>query len=455
MCVTGDTRLQTSLGWVRVADLLSDLLTQDNCLNHELSVMSGSGHGSIYLRDVSCRNQMVIRVTTSRGHWMDVTQDHPFLVVDRYGNLTFRTTRRFRAGDWLCRQGGVGQFGTDIKLPTAAVRPRTNYKRFKLPDTFDRDWAAFLGLYLAEGARNLAKNRVDWDGFQLSLAHEQDPELPRKSGLLLRAIFGERLSEQTVHYDVYQDQTRFSVSSVDIGAWLAKYAPGNSHNKRMPEFVFHWPKHLQSTLLQWLFAHDGTVKCCGNGHAIQYSTASEHLARSIALLLINFGISTTVRSETRANYQGTYWVVELFSNAARQTFARDIGFVTTTAKTTACRVGRYFCDHRPIPNQVGRLFALLPYVPGQVKEKCRECIRKNARIKLNPTRLSQILKSVDYVGLPRKIALAYDHLADLLRREISFEQIATLENRGRHLVYNVKTKDDECHVINYDGFLTG
>lgn len=447
-CVTGGTRIQTSGGWLRVDALAGGLLENTSELYEGPAVqLTSHGRSTPLLAVTNSGSKACLQIETVRGHRLTCSRGHRLLVMSEAGELVFRKASQISPDDWVCLQGRPGQFGKRTAFPRVQVRSRTCHKRFEFPKRFDEHWAGLLGLYLAEGS-------VTGRQLQINLACEGENEDCVAAQKLLRGVFGDRLIETDVPYKHYQDQVKFAVSSVDVATWFKTFVPGDSHSKRLPEFVYQWPKRLQAALLRWLFAGDGSVKKNGNGFAVGYSTASEELARGVALLLSNFGIETSISSETREGYDGTYWSVNVFSNASRETFRDEIGCVSTADALLFDRQGVYQADRRVIPHQLERLRRIMPFVPSPVKEKCRECLRERSRVALSPSRLELILAAFDKQAADKKALQAFAELQELSARSISFQRVRKVSDAGRQPVFDVTTTAEERHVVCYDQFFT-
>lgn len=450
-CVVAGSRLHTTNGLSRVEDVVGDRLKDDTGERYRGKLRAVNHLTTTPLVGVYNGGQKAcVRVTTEKGYTLDSTYEHKYWVMGDHGDMVFRRAGDLRVGDWVTIRTAVGPFGADTTFPPFFAERRTSFKPMSQPVEFTEDWAAFIGLYLAEGSSDPRTGLV-----QFSLACEHDPEFCRKTGQLLRRLFGSRVKQSVVRYEQYQDQARYVISSTDLARWLAVYCPGGSHTKEFPEFVFRWPQRLLRKMLAWLFEGDGSVKKNGTSFSVTYSTASAKLAEQLRSLLLLFGIVTTTRVEYRDGYAGRYNEVRVIGNASLALFVDSLGFITE-AKKRRCVVDvkrRYSKDSREIPGQVERLRALLPAVSGPVKEKCRECVRNNSRVSLSPTRLTMILAAVEENKLTQASREARRALA-ALPTGVDFQRIKSLEDLGVRQVYDVQTTEEFGHLVAYNGFLT-
>lgn len=449
-CVVSGSRLHTTGGLLKVEDIVGQGLNDD-----EHKVYSGD------LRVVNHKTSTPIiavynggvkdclRVTTEHGYRLDSSTQHWYWVMGDDGDMEFKPAKKLKVGDVVAVRIQEGPFGSNVEFPPIHVDAVTSFKDLDMPSEFNYEWAALLGLHLAEGSANPVSG-----SFQLALAHEDDPEFAGKTESLLRGIFGDRVRTGFIRHEEYQNQTGFYVSSVKLCRWLAKYCPGDSHTKRIPEFVYSWPKELVSVLLSWMFEGDGTVKRNGKGFTVSYSTSSEGLARDVQLLLTQFGILSDLAFETRDGYDGKYWTVTLASNESRERFCRGVKFVSASKNDRCVSEVEYRLDTRTIPGQVSRLKTILPFVSSPVKEKCRECVRSNCRVSLGVNRLKLILDNVRVSDLSPAAHEAYLVLSDLVSWDVSFQEIESIERIGKHQVYDVQTTPEYDHLVSYNGILT-
>ena len=95
-----------------------------------------------------------------------------------------------------------------------------------------------------------------------------------------------------------------------IAAWLdgMKLFGLRSHEKFVPDEVFHLPKRQIRLFLHHIWATDGsvTVNRSGRGGRVYYASTSRRLVDDVARLLLRFGISARVRVTRKAGYRDGY-----------------------------------------------------------------------------------------------------------------------------------------------------
>ncbi|NAZ76428.1 replicative DNA helicase [Kineococcus sp. T13] len=100
-----------------------------------------------------------------------------------------------------------------------------------------------------------------------------------------------------------------------------------SHEKFVPEEVFHLPKRQIALFLRHLWATDGsvTVSRAGRGGRIYYASTSRRLVDDLSRLLLRFGISTRVRTATpKPGYRPGY-TLDVSGVDDQRRFLQEIG----------------------------------------------------------------------------------------------------------------------------------
>jgi hypothetical protein len=90
------------------------------------------------------------------------------------------------------------------------------------------------------------------------------------------------------------------------------------------------------------------------------------------------------------------------------------------------------------PNQLDHLKTVFPYLQGRAREKCRECLRTNSRVRLNRSRLAEIVAALP-ADLPTTVVASAEHLRNLLALRGRFVRVSSVEDVGDHEVYDVES----------------
>jgi replicative DNA helicase len=113
-----------------------------------------------------------------------------------------------------------------------------------------------------------------------------------------------------------------------IAAWLDELGLFGlrSHEKFVPQPVFHLPKKQISLFLRHLWATDGsvTVTKSGRGGRVCYASTSRRLVDDVSRLLLRFGISCRIRRVEKAGYRDG-WTLDISGCDDQRRFLGEIG----------------------------------------------------------------------------------------------------------------------------------
>ena len=113
-----------------------------------------------------------------------------------------------------------------------------------------------------------------------------------------------------------------------IAQWLDQYGlfGKRSHEKFIPEPVFHLPKRQIAMFIRHLWSTDGSVTVSKNGRSgrVYYASTSRRLVDGLSRLLLRFGISTRLRSVTKGAYRANY-TLDLSGCDDQRRFLQEIG----------------------------------------------------------------------------------------------------------------------------------
>ncbi len=81
-----------------------------------------------------------------------------------------------------------------------------------------------------------------------------------------------------------------------VGLWFERYCGSKAHGKRVPSFVYAWPRCLRSELLRGMFLTDGCVArdAVGRVTILHWDHSNSGLARSVVRLLRSLGLNPTI-----------------------------------------------------------------------------------------------------------------------------------------------------------------
>jgi replicative DNA helicase len=153
-----------------------------------------------------------------------------------------------------------------------------------------------------------------------------------------------------------------------VAAWLdeLRLFGRRSHEKFVPEQVFHLPKRQIALFLRHLWATDGCVTLVkdGRGGRIYYASTSRELVDGVARLLLRFGISVRIRRTQKSGYRDG-WTLDVSGVEDQKRFLGEIG--VHGARGEAARRLLDVVSHRPSNPNVDT-------VPKEVWNRVRELL---------------------------------------------------------------------------------
>jgi ribonucleoside-diphosphate reductase alpha chain len=264
-CVTGDTRVATSQGLVRIDDLATAYPQATGAVLDSRVCAAGG----IILRAWKTGRRPVLRVETREGYSVRCTPDHKVLTENRGWVMA----SELQPGDLLLvqdRKGGFGRRGTyelGLSLGWLTADGTVN----------SRYHTATLSFYGAK--RALAPI------FQQAVASS----ISEVRGKLTPAVI------QVPYRDLSEIRSRRLLARlIEEG-----FDPSNKH--QVPELIWQGSEDTVRGFLQALFTADGTVlNNSASRRSIRLTNTSLELLRSVQVLLANFGIFSKIYTNRRA-----------------------------------------------------------------------------------------------------------------------------------------------------------
>ncbi len=344
LCVTGDTRLATQFGLVRVDDLWRmgvpvtatyDLRTEGDPQRY------GVGTAPCLPVFRTAQQADVWEVRTREGYRVRATAWHDFFVLGD-GKLVKKKLAELAVGDRLLVQSGEGQFGQD-----------GSYELGLLMGLIAGDGV----LSLVRGGRQL-RAIVDLWSDQVGLADEVAACIARvvEREYAHVAVGGWSGRSDLGTVAVQRRGPKARLVSARLGRVLAKrYGFTPASKLAVPEVVWRGTRDMVRGYLQGLFTADATVQVTENDgiptFSIQLASKSRQFLEEIQILLTNFGIFSRIYRVPRTGGEFQYttahgirriyrsqhelWRLHLHGRSASR-FVNAIGFLDT-AKQRKCQ----------------------------------------------------------------------------------------------------------------------
>ena len=283
-CYSDDTEVLTPFGWKKHTEVLtgeciatyfphierfmfkppSDLFCKHYC-----------GPMVHFLNEKNCS----VLVTPSHKMWV---KDHSKFVFKFAENIKNRADILLSAP--LMR--GVDEINFDpVRLPNATQEYIGHTPKNEEVDIDICDWAEFIGFYLSEGGR---QREPDNKKYRVTFA-QKDPETSK--------IMEDCFKKIGIPFSKQDNSYKYSCQSWHFGRkqlWqaLGEFGSG-SDEKRIPSYIFSYPKQALKRLFNALILGDGSFDP-RNGKPCEYYTTSLQLANDVQRLATLLGHAARV-----------------------------------------------------------------------------------------------------------------------------------------------------------------
>jgi DNA gyrase subunit A len=295
-CVTGDTRIATAMGTVRIDSIVEGAAAESDS-EIDLEVLDRLGRPVHASKFFHSGEHPTLRLRTAQGHELTGTHNHPVLcLVDMAGVplLLWKLLEEIQPGDRV-------------------LISRTEQQVGDLPEE-ERKLALLAGALVSEGwvgPKRLGFNNVDEDFFAAVL----DAYDSIVGGS--RYVYSRKIASGSLLHELdVQNLTRFR------GSPLAELR-GAAREKKVPEFIWRGSAAMKREFLRALFTGDGSSSLLPRKTIqISYSTYSGQLARDVQVLLLEAGVVSRICRYDKGEYK-----VVISNRRDARIFARNVGFL--------------------------------------------------------------------------------------------------------------------------------
>jgi DNA gyrase subunit A len=417
-CTTGDTRIETPNGSIRIGELFEAEPNSDNDV--DLEVLDRLGRPVHASKLFHSGEHPTLRLRTREGYELTGTHNHPVLcLVDMVGVplLLWKQLDEISAGD------------------------RVLLARM---DRDDEDWitgsesqeALLLGAFVSEGwvsDKRAGFNNVDPDYFA-SVLGAYDAIVGGPRYVYSRTIrSGSTLQELDIHNLEALRQSP-----------LAALAGLDSDEKVVPEHVWGASRPYKRAFLQSLFTGDGSSSLLPRKTIqISYSTYSKQLAKDVQLLLLEFGIVSKL-----CHYEKGETKVVITNKRDARRFALDVGFLGAKQRKLEVALAQ-------IPRTSSALSRdHVPYVAAYIRKDSesrwtdRDWLRRHnvdrvERWEQGGTAIMERIASAEVKAV----------VEPLVTGDYYYAEVASVEDAGIQPVYSLRV-DTKDHSFLTNGFVS-
>lgn len=309
-CVTKDTMVCTPDGIKTVEDFIIDDGRRLGYEVPEYQVLGryGMNKGHIMHND----GHKATKIVETRYSEIECSLMHKFWVC-RDGEYKYLRAHELKLGDFLMVRYGMNCWGND-EINYTQYAPQYGKLKQCIGDikALTPDLAYLFGLYIAEGNIN---------------------DIPGNKSLCI--TIGDDISTllNNLNLNYYKrDKFHYQIASADL-VNLFKFVGFNiklhAKKKEIPSRLMRMSKECTAAMIQGMMDGDG----CANAtrKRISYTSASFKLIKQLRMLLLNFGILSTmterdIKPTNRVKVLGHSWSLEITQSAMVDKYFDEIGF---------------------------------------------------------------------------------------------------------------------------------
>jgi DNA gyrase subunit A len=295
-CVTGDTRVATPGGTVRIDSLVQGI-EPDSEADLDLEVLDRLGRPVHASKLFHSGEHPTLRLRTAQGHELTGTHNHPVLcLVDMAGVplLLWKLLEEIQPGDRV-------------------LISRTEHKAGELTEE-EEQLALLAGALVSEGCVSESRvgfNNVDQQFFD-AVVTAYDAVVGGA-----RYVYSRKIASGSLLHELdVQNLGHFRQSP------LAEVR-GAAREKVVPEFVWRSSPAFKRQFLRALFTGDGSSSLLPRKTIqVSYSTYSEQLARDVQILLLEAGVVSRICRYAKGEFK-----VVISNRRDARIFERNVGFL--------------------------------------------------------------------------------------------------------------------------------
>jgi len=278
-CVPRDTKIFTKNGWENIQDMkVGDEIFTLNTKTNKLEI------NKVQRTTDKLYDDDMIHIYNNSSLDMMVTKKHKVVLWDRKGESYILTAEELfnkinskdsrvshskikHSGEW------VGNNPDTIKIPNTDIEVDSNL------------WAAFLGIFLADGHCDGTKGGKKSNMVAITQVKE-------KSSLAIEELLNKLPFDYTV-----SDNRQYIIRNKELHDFL--FPLGNSYEKHIPQYAKDWSVELLNEMLSWMLLGDGWNRKDRKGNIMrEYYTTSNKLTEDVfeLFLKISNGATSTKRT---------------------------------------------------------------------------------------------------------------------------------------------------------------
>ena len=446
-CVTGDTLVITN----RCLERIGEIANREDI---DLRILSFGHKINSASKWFDSGAHPILKIKTHRGYEVKGTINHPILTFqkDTRGKPIFawKLMKDLKRGDfavidrsdnfWPQKNPSLKQYFPETKNKYS--HPAIH----QLPSELNPDLAFLMGAILAEGYISTNKKRRTYKvGFC-----NTDKDFIDDFRLRFNKVFpGYPIYEQKRKPSSYgrKDCTYFEICSLYIVEFLKNIGLGelSSHQKRVPQIMFHATKESMGAFLKGYFEGDGSIYVSARSPIVDCTSTSKTLLKEIQIILLRLGIASSFWRDRKK--KGYKLFIRGFENLNR--FKDYIGFLTKNKLNRLYRFSKINANAKSISKT-----DYVPYLGNYLRAKYRKIswkdrewlikhnIDRYPKLQMHHNRLKEILDESDS-----------NLLQVLIDNFYLFDKVVSITQANEERVYSVRV-DSPCHSFVSNGFIS-
>lgn len=440
-CIAGDSLIFTDKG---IKEIGSFFNYQNDGIETEypldVNVVNRNGNLENAVRGIYNGKQECNQIITEDGYSLTATKIHRVLSIRPNGEVEWIESQNLKVGDYVAISRNNDIWGNDNCLHNIESYMNDYLKKLNklsvshlyirdLPNYIDEDLALVYGYLVGDGCLSA--------GNTILFSNIGDSILDNYKRIMIDKFKVKNIVHRKNSYD-------YVITDKYLKEYLSKIGLKNnlSYDKEVPFEIFKCSKSVVAAFLRGLFDTDGTV----NNATVSFSSVSYKLIHQVQMLLLNYGIISTIKKHNTKSKFGVCYMLSIGSTNINL-FMDNIGFGLEYKQSKLKKI----CDKKRNPNK--------DIIPFQ-----KEWVYKATHNKSNNTKVDDRFYHI-YTGNNNltydKLRMLVDkcnpefetnsHFVDLFKRHYYFSKIEKI-NHIKTDVYDFYVPDTHSFVSN--GFVS-
>jgi len=303
-CIVGDSYIYTDKGMIQIQDIPKhyNVNENDECKANLVSYRVGKGEKEFLPTShfYNMGTSKTIKIKTTQGYEIEGTLEHPIIILNKDGFLEFKQLQNINEDDIVAISLNNDLWGQN---------------------SIDYETSYLLGTLI--GDRYLAGENRKQKSYTMSYS-KSDEFMANKINGILETNFNVKnivkkckQNSNTVDY-FFGDKDLYFKFKNEYGLSMSV-----SKDKVVPSSVLGGDKKTVKAFLQGLFDTDGTID--PKNESFEWCTASKEISKQVHLLLLNFGIRSTLKMSHVKGYEQEYYRIFIKGQNLKK-FREEIGF---------------------------------------------------------------------------------------------------------------------------------